>query len=368
MAHFTDEAFLGVLRVKGVSSRSQIAQATGFSKPTISDCARRLQDSGLIAEYGIETSIRGRPVPFYGINPDYGHVLGLEIRRRRVMSRVVDFSGRVITEDVVDTDHVASSVPTALALAHGLVERSEEAVNSPRLATGVVIAAPIDPRASSLVQWPDAPFSAVGAEPRTALGIAEEESLLIDNNANWATLAEHRVGSMKGVSDFLYVHLGATIGAGMVLADRLYRGSSGLAGQIAFTKLEDDDTLMHKLARSVIGTYDPWGGSIDALRAFTMFIDPDTAEAVAPVIDDIGYAIATIATAIDPGHIVLGGPLSAAYPLVNGLRERIKPLLWNDITITTTTLGIDAPLRGAVIGALEYAEHNRKAEPGSAAT
>jgi glucokinase len=53
-----------------------------------------------------------------------------------------------------------------------------------------------------------------------------------ENNANAAAFAEMKVGAAHDVKDWLYLHIGANVSAGLVLDGRLYRGKSGLAGAI----------------------------------------------------------------------------------------------------------------------------------------
>lgn len=53
-----------------------------------------------------------------------------------------------------------------------------------------------------------------------------------DNNANAAAFAELKNGIAQGVDNFLYLHIGSNVSAGLVLGGRLQRGKSGLAGDL----------------------------------------------------------------------------------------------------------------------------------------
>jgi len=102
-----------------------------------------------------------------------------------------------------------------------------------------------------------APVSAVGAafpglvnqETRRVIEISQLPSLAeidlhreftrafgvsthFENNANAAAFAEMRAGAARGVDDWLYLHIGANVSAGLVLNGRLRYGKSGLAGAI----------------------------------------------------------------------------------------------------------------------------------------
>lgn len=53
-----------------------------------------------------------------------------------------------------------------------------------------------------------------------------------DSNALAAAFAEMTLGVARGVRDWLYLHLGANVSAGLVMGGQLQRGKSGLAGAI----------------------------------------------------------------------------------------------------------------------------------------
>ncbi len=99
----------------------------------------------------------------------------------------------------------------------------------------------------------------------------------------------------------------------------------------------------------------------DVVQALALFND-GADESLDGILDDIARIIVNITTTVDPGRIVLGGPLSAAQPLVDGLRDRIERGALTDITVGTSPLGRNAPLAGAVIGALELARELRRAK------
>jgi predicted NBD/HSP70 family sugar kinase len=350
LAQLTDDAFLGMLFRDGASSRAAIAKATGISKPTISESAHRLIGAGAIFEVGQATGQRGRPTVLYDVNPRHGHALGVALERNHVVVRALDFRGGVVAEHLLDTDD--DELPAAVADARALVTRCAEEADSPRLATAVSVAAPVYPETATVRQLPDAPFAGTVAAFGPALGLSDAEPLRVDNDVNWATVAESRLGSMRNVSDFLYVYLGAGVGAGLFLSGRLHRGAGGLAGEIAFTRLASGQSLMRRLATSPIGTAD--GRSIDVVRARELLgRQPD--ESIAAVLADVAEVVVNVATVVDPGRVVLGGPLAETRGVVVDLANRIRATALTELTVEVSALGRDAPLAGAAVAALELA-------------
>jgi glucokinase len=100
---------------------------------------------------------------------------------------------------------------------------------------GVGVGAPgvIDPIEGSVRQAPNLPgwmepFDVADALS-TALGGVP---VVVDNDVNVGTLAEHRLGAGKGADNLLGVFAGTGIGAGVILDGVLRRGPTGAAGEI----------------------------------------------------------------------------------------------------------------------------------------
>ena len=63
--------------------------------------------------------------------------------------------------------------------------------------------------------------------------------VLLDNDANVAALAEHRLGAGRGHRDMIYVTVSTGIGGGLILNGELYRGMHGVAGEIGHMFVSD---------------------------------------------------------------------------------------------------------------------------------
>ncbi|MFM8392659.1 MAG: ROK family protein, partial [Acidobacteriota bacterium] len=61
--------------------------------------------------------------------------------------------------------------------------------------------------------------------------------LVVENNAYAAACAEMTLGTAQGIDNFLYLHIGPNVSAGLVLEGRLQHGKSGLAGAIGRTNI-----------------------------------------------------------------------------------------------------------------------------------
>jgi glucokinase len=79
----------------------------------------------------------------------------------------------------------------------------------------------------------DVPFREVMSE---RLGLP----VYVDNDANAALLAEHLHGAARGARHAVFVALGTGIGGAIVLDGRLFRGSTGVGGEIGHMVLDLD--------------------------------------------------------------------------------------------------------------------------------
>ena len=61
----------------------------------------------------------------------------------------------------------------------------------------------------------------------------------IDNDANAAALAEHKLGAGRRFDDMIYVTVSTGIGGGLILNGKLYRGIHGAAGEIGHMFVSD---------------------------------------------------------------------------------------------------------------------------------
>ena len=60
------------------------------------------------------------------------------------------------------------------------------------------------------------------------------------NDANACALAEWKFGAGRNTKNMIFLTFGTGLGAGLILNGKLYRGSSGMAGEAGHIRLSDD--------------------------------------------------------------------------------------------------------------------------------
>ncbi|MGH2926081.1 MAG: ROK family protein [Solirubrobacterales bacterium] len=208
----------------------------------------------------------------------------------------------------------------------------------------------------------------------------------LDNDANLALLAEHRFGSARGAANAAMLTIGTGIGGGLIVNGELYRGSIGAAGEFGHIVIEADgppcqgncpnrgcvESLasgraiaregMAAAARepgSALGRAAADGTELDGAMVTDAALEGDqTARDVLALVGRrIGVALSSIANAIDPDVIVIGGGVIRAGELLVGaarseLRARaLRPM--NGTRVEAAELGPDAGMVGAATLAIE---------------
>ncbi|WP_181772473.1 ROK family transcriptional regulator [Amycolatopsis pittospori] len=340
----TDRRLLDEVVSRGRVTRAELAATTGLSKPTVSEAVRRLTESGLLEATGAqETGRRGRVGTFYELGPSAGRVLAIEVGQSGVRAWSTDLAGTVLGE----YEHPAGAAGDTDAVVAALRAVVSEASAGKGIlrAVAVSMANPVDPKTHEVVALPDSPFPEGLLSPVDVLADLVEAPVLVDNDVNLAALAEQRAGGAVGVSSFAYVYVGAGLGVGLYIGDRLVRGAHGLAGEIGYLPGAGSGTLAAELADG-FGRADAPSNDVEA--ALRILDNGETGALCGIVV----RAVASITAVVDPELVLLGGPVGCHPALLEPVREALSP---SPTRLERGTLGTLASLHGATYSALEHA-------------
>lgn len=269
------------------------------------------------------------------------------------------------TVDLLDSD---GTIIGALVAAAVSLHRT---AGSPGLAAiGVGLAASVS-AAGIVLQERDFGIPA-GPAIRDVLAAEFGVLVLVDNDANLAALAEHRLGAAQGQEHAAVVTLGTNIGLGLILGGGVYRGARGAAGEIGLLLVPAADVAQeHAEGRLVdAGVFGrvisgapsgyAWieelvgGGALATAAANARVFAPAALgeASIRPLsenaIEGWAMAIADLAVLLDPGVVVLtGGVATDAAPLLDVLQRRVAELAGFQVEIRLGELGPDAELLGA---------------------
>lgn len=211
---------------------------------------------------------------------------------------------------------------------------------------------------------------------------------IIDNNANAAALAEVKQGAGMGEHVVLYVGLGRGIGGGLVVNGNIYHGTTCTAGEIGHIVVKEDgprcscggfghleaiastqaithtmielsveypetEAALHRLTGAR-------AAHITAEQVFRLAAEGDqiAQHIVNEVHTCLGTVLANIVQLVNPGMIILGGPVAQAgslliAPLQAHIQRLCLPAATQSLRIVQGQLGAEANSVGAITLALQ---------------
>ena len=158
-------------------------------------------------------------------------VIALDLGGTKLLSGVVDDEGVVEKRVVSATD--TSSEDAVLAQ----VEEAVEGLMKDDIgAIGIGIPSTIDQRRGEAIDSVNIPLSDVPLRDRLAKRFGVP--VAIENDANAAAVAEHRLGAGRGSRHMVMLTLGTGVGGGLILDGNLYRGAIGAAAELGHITLD----------------------------------------------------------------------------------------------------------------------------------
>ena len=168
--------------------------------------------------------------------------VGVDIGGSRVSGGIVDARGNLLHERHVETDTDDSR--TLLAQLTELIRELQSAPAAEGRVTAVGVGLPglVNTDTKRIVVVPNLPDLSsedVYGEVSRVSGLP----VVFDNDGNAAAYGELFCGAGRGAKNLLYIHIGTGIGAGLVLGGKVWRGSTGYAGEFGHTTIQPEDGI-----------------------------------------------------------------------------------------------------------------------------
>jgi len=360
LKRINEREVLETIRAGAPISRAEISRRAGISKPTVSLALQSLLASGLVREAERPPDGPGYGAVYFEPVAEAALVLGLDIGARFLRGAVSDLGGTIrarqdvelAVADAADAVEASARLQAALLAAAGL---ESERVDS------VVVGVPGVVTADGTLRLAENVAGLEGRRFASELQAALDLPVTLENDINLAALGERWQGVARGVADFVFLSVGAGMGAGLVLGGELHRGRNGAAGEIDFALAGVGETVDPSAAQVSELAHDLAGLAADPRSVFTSARRGE-AGALA-VVDEVARRIALhlapIAAVADVELVVLGGGIGANGDL---LLDPIGRLLgeWLPFPprLAVSTLGEAAVLTGAVAVGLQAALEN----------
>jgi predicted NBD/HSP70 family sugar kinase len=353
----TDRRVFEQLLEADTLTRAEIAARTGISKPTISESVRRLIDAGLVGEGGRQGGGRGRAGTYCQVRTDTAAALAVSVGPDGVVVDTFNLKNQPVA-------HIERPVPTPiqgrqlqpllLEAVHAAIESTPGTIRS----CVVSVAGPVDRLTGRLVQVPHAPFLTGEFAPQEVLQHIASV-IEVDNDVNWAALAEHRHGNATDLEDFVLCYLGAGIGGAIMIGGALVGGARGMAGELSHVRTIGPDGRSLSLAEcfEAWGLLLPGSDAIDVSRVRTILTGQSPADRgrSSEIASAVAGAIKSVIALLDPQGVLIGGPWGSTPGLLQLIADQMNTVPNAAVDLRSVSL-TDAPYRdGARIRAVAAA-------------
>lgn len=364
-------------------SRAEIARHAHLSRSTVSEIVNEILPMGLVAEVGEGPSRGGRRPIVLAFRDDACVILGVEMGATHVGVALTDLRGRVLRWESAEHP-VREDPPGTRELIARLCDtcvRSPEGRGRPLVGIGIAVPSPVEPSSTHRLSKVVLPAweGQLGLEE---LAQGYGVPLMVDNDANLGALAEHWWGVGNGVDNLAYIKVATGIGSGHVIGGEIYRGATGVAGEIGHMAIDPHGRLCICGLRGCLVTL--IGGPALVARAAELAAefpqselagknntvnqiedaalagDPLALQVAEEAAAHLGIVVAGLLNLLNPSMVIVGGDLARLGDiLLDPLRETVKRrTLVSSIAaaeIRTSDLGVRSVAIGAATLVLKAA-------------
>lgn len=377
-------------------SRADLVRLTGLTAPTVSRIVSFLADQGIVTETpGESTGVGRKPIVLH-FNGRSRYVVAIDFAWGRVRVAIMDLGGGILdrTEHAIDPQGSAKAeFDKAMSAVQQLLDRHRTIK-----IIGIGFAAPglINSESGTVISIPNFP-SIRNLQIRQLLQARFGYPTFVVNDANAEAIAEKFFGQGRDTSDFVLVHLGYGIGAGIVIRGRLYTGNFGVSGEIGHTSVDRKHGKwcdcgnrgcleLYAGLRGILEDVSLQLGRKVLLSELQQLASDGDAKALDVLKEKgelIGYALVNIVNILAPERIIVTGQVAALgsavlEPMKRVIADRCFYHVADQVSITISSLADNSTLLGAMTivldDFLEYpynflnarSEHHRRENPPSA--
>ena len=362
----------------GTSTITELAKELDLSVPTVTKFIDEMCMEGYLNDYGKLETTGGRHPSLYGLNPDSGFFMGVELCMTSINIGVINFKGDMV--------HVKRDIPF---VAKNTMESLEEfcdiirefmkdiALDEEKLLN---INVNLIGRVNSDLGYSYSIFN-LGERPLTEILSEKLDGLnvSIDNDTRAMAYGEYMNGVVRNEKDVLFINVSWGIAAGIIIGGKMYKGRSGFSGEFGHNYGYDNEILCHCGKKGCIETEASGlalhrnlleqlrSGKSSIIQQFKEDISlitlDDVIEAIEredmlciELVEDLGVKLGThiagLVNIFNPEMVVIGGKLSLTgdyliQPIASTVRKYTLNLMIRDSFIVPSKLKDKAGIVGA---------------------
>ena len=327
----------GVIKLciaKGDCSIADISNDLSVSVPTSTKLVAELVAEGYVMEKGKVGTSGGRRPNTYGLNPDAGFFLGIDVARQHFHIAISDFGGsmKFFIQDIEFVlEANADSFRTMCRKIKDVVRDS--GVSWDRiLGVGMSLSGRVNPEKGFSLSYfvsDDLPLKDIFQRELGA-------PVSIENDSRAMTYGEYMTLGKDADRNMLFINLSWGLGMGMILDGELYYGKSGFSGEFGHVPFLENNIIcrcgkigcletgasgsalkkwiehrLHEGRRSSLSKLYKDNGDISLQNILDAVEDEDVLaiEGIGAIGETLGRGIAGLINIFNPGLVVIGGRL-----------------------------------------------------------
>jgi len=361
----------------GENTLADLGKEMDLSVPTVTKLVGELIEEGYVVDFGKQETTGGRRPNIYGVNPDSGYFIGVDIKRFRINIGLINFKGDMV-ESKFSIPFIHENTQDSFDKLCVIINDFVDHLSVPKpkiLSAGINISGRVNTETGhsySLYFFSEKPLSEIFQE---RLGM----HVTIDNDSRSMAYGEFMSGLVKGEKNILFVNVSWGLGLGIIIDGKLYYGKSGFSGEFGHLSTFDNEILCHCGKKGCLETQASGsfihrrflekikegnssilekkikkGESIiqeDILDA-AMKEDMLAIELIEEVGNTLGKHIAGLINLFNPELVIIGGAVALTgdyllLPIRSAVKKYSLNLVSKDTTIKLSKLGDKAGVVGA---------------------
>ncbi len=360
----------------GSATIADLCKELYLSAPKINNLLNDLISDGLVQDFGKVDSSSGRKPNLYGLVPDSGFFVGVDVKQTYINVGLSDFQKKLVA--------VSYRIPYTLTNDKGSLEELCALINNfikelpctkdKILGIGINLSGRINYATGysySFFHFDEEPLSKI---IENHIGIR----VFLENDSRAMAYGEFCSGVIKDEKNVLFLNIDYGLGMGMMINSQLYYGKSGYAGEIGHMPFFNNEIICHcgkkgcleteASGRALVRIFKEKlskGSSTVIRKKIEDIILDDIIEAainddvlaielIAHIGEKLGRGIASLINVFNPELLILGGRLSSTeeyirLPIKSALNKYSLSLVINDTQLKMSKLGVDAGIVGACL-------------------
>lgn len=362
------------------STIPELSKELNLSVPTIAKVIAEMCEDGYIVNCGKMDTGKGRSPVIYGLAPDSGYFIGVDLMSNGLNLGLMNFKGELVKLDM-DVPYQYRNSQEGLDELCGHVTDFIEQLDIAKeriLNVGVNIPGRVNSEMGHS-------FSRFNFEERPLVDLMAERigcRVYIDNDTRAMTYGEMSKGVVKGEKNVIFVNLSWGIGCGLILNGELYTGKSGFSGEFGHFPSFDNEVLCHCGKRGCLETEisgmalhrnllqsvkdgrqtllaeqimkDEASLTLDDIIDATLKEDLLCIELVEDIGQKLGRYLAGLINLLNPEMVIIGGSLartgdSILQPVKSAVRKYSLNMVNRDSAIVLSKLQGKAGVTGACL-------------------